>query len=102
MPTSIGYLERKSTGWLRDNLSKLRKALPTSWRVLLLSSWWTLVNWVLKLTVFAWIIQQFVAISFGQALFGAIGGELTSVLPVNAIAGAGTYEAGVVAALLPA
>jgi uncharacterized membrane protein YbhN (UPF0104 family) len=102
LPTSIGYFEHKSTGGLKQKLSKLREALPTSWRVLLLSSWWTLVNWALKLMVFAWIMQQFVAINFGQCLLGAIGGELTSVLPVNSIAGAGTYEAGVVAALLPA
>jgi uncharacterized membrane protein YbhN (UPF0104 family) len=102
LPTSIGYFEHKSTGGLKEKLSKLRKALPTSWRLLLLTSWWTLVNWALKLMVFAWIIQQFVAINFGQSLLGAIGGELTSVLPVNGIAGTGTYEAGVVAALLPA
>jgi uncharacterized membrane protein YbhN (UPF0104 family) len=102
LPASIGYFERKSTGALKGKLSRLREALPTSWRVLLLSSWWTLVNWALKLVVFAWIIQQFIPINFGQSLLGAIGGELTSVLPVNNIAGAGTYEAGVVAALLTA
>jgi len=51
--------------------------------------------------VFAWIIQQFAAINFGQSLLGAIGGELTAVLPVHGMAGAGTYEAGVVAALAP-
>jgi hypothetical protein len=61
----------------------------------------TLLNWVLKLVVFAWIIQQFIPINFGQSVLGAIGGELTSVHPVNKIAGAGTYEACVVAALLP-
>jgi uncharacterized membrane protein YbhN (UPF0104 family) len=102
LPTSIGYFEHKSIGGLKEKLSKLRAALPKSWRVLLLSSWWTLANWTLKLMVFAWIIQQFVAINFGQSLLGAIGGELTSVLPVYGIAGAGTYEAGVVAALVPA
>jgi len=102
LPTSIGYFEHKSTGGLKEKLRKLREALPTSWRVLVLSSWWTLVNWPLKLMTFAWIIQQFVAINFGQSLLGAIGGELTSVLPINGIVGAGTYEAGVVAALLPA
>jgi len=36
------------------------------------------------------------------SLLGAIGGELTSVLPVYGIAGAETCEAGVVAALVPA
>jgi uncharacterized membrane protein YbhN (UPF0104 family) len=101
-PTTIGYFEHKFKGTLRHKLSEIRKALPTSWRLLLLSSWWTLVNWALKLVVFAWIIQQLVAIDFWQALFGAIGGELTVVLPIYSIAGAGTYETGVVVALMPA
>ena len=101
-PTSIEYFERKFKGALTEKLSEVRKTLPISWRLLLVSSWWTLANWALKLVVFAWIIQQFVAINFGQSLLGAIGGELTTVLPVYSIAGVGTYEAGVVAALVPA
>jgi uncharacterized membrane protein YbhN (UPF0104 family) len=101
-PRIIEYVEGKFKGSLKDKLSEIRKALPTSWRLLLVSSWWTLVNWVLKLVVFAWIIRQFAAINFGQSLLGAIGGELSVVLPVYSIAGAGTYEAGVVAALMPA
>jgi len=102
LPTSIGYFERHYTGGFKEKLRKVREALPTSWRVFWLSSWWTLVNWAVKLMVFAWIIQQFIPINFSQGLLGAMGGELTSVLPVNAVAGAGTYEAGVVTALLPA
>ena len=101
-PRSIEYLEHKVSGKLKEKLSEVRKALPTSWGLLLLSSWWTLANWALKLVVFAWVVQQFVAINFGQSLLGAIGGELTTVLPVYSIAGVGTYEAGVVAALVPA
>jgi len=102
LPRIIEYFEYKSNGALKEKLSKVREALPTSWQLLLLSSWWTLLNWALKLVVFAWIIQQFAAINFGQSLLGAIGGELTNMLPVHGIAGAGTYEAGVVAALVPA
>ncbi len=102
LPRSIGYVERKFKGALKQRISEVRKALPTSWRLLLLTSWWTLANWAVKLVVFAWIIQQFVAINLGQALLGAIGGELTTILPVYSIAGVGTYEAGVVAALVPA
>jgi uncharacterized membrane protein YbhN (UPF0104 family) len=100
-PRTIGYFEHKFKGRLKEKLSETRKALPTSWHLLLVSSWWTLANWALKLVVFAWIIRQFVAIKFGQSLLGAIGGELATVLPVYSIAGVGTYEAGVVAALIP-
>jgi uncharacterized membrane protein YbhN (UPF0104 family) len=101
-PAAIGYVERKFEGTLKEKLGEIRTALPTSWRLLLISSWWTLINWALKLVVLAWIIQQFLATNFGQSLLGAIGGELTIVLPVYSVAGAGTYEAGVVVALLPA
>ena len=63
---------------------------------------WTLFNWVVKLAVFAWILILFAPLlSPAVALLGAIGGDLTSVLPVHGVAGAGTYEAGVMAALLP-
>ena len=101
-PTTVGYLEQKFKGVLREKLGEIRAALPTSWRLLLLSSWWTLVNWAIKLLVLAWIVQQFLPVNLGQSLLGAIGGELTVVLPVYSIAGAGPYEAGVVAALMPA
>lgn len=65
-------------------------------------SWaWTWVNWTVKLAVFAWILRLFAQVPPNVAWFAAIGGELTSVLPVHGVAGAGTYEAGVVAAMLP-
>lgn len=62
---------------------------------------WTLINWGVKIAVFAWILQLFAPLTFTVACLGAIGGELTSVLPVHGVAGAGTYAAGVVAGLLP-
>ncbi len=87
-------------GWRRP-LSRLLAGLPQS-RGRLASSWfWTVVNWTVKLAVFAWILQGFVPLPFEGALLGAISGDLTSVLPINGVAGAGTYEAGVVAGLLP-
>lgn len=64
-------------------------------------SWfWTVTNWVVKLSVFSWILVQFAGIEYVAAWIGVIAGDLTSVLPVHGFAGAGTYEAGVVGALL--
>jgi len=54
-----------------------------------------------KLLVFAWGLSAFVELAWQPALLGAVGGELSSVLPIHGVAGAGTYEAGIVAALLP-
>lgn len=62
---------------------------------------WTVLNWLVKLAAFAWVLRLFADSGWAAAVMGAIAGDLTSVLPVHGIAGAGTYEAGVVAGLLP-
>jgi uncharacterized membrane protein YbhN (UPF0104 family) len=99
-PVLATLVRRLSPHW-RDWLVQARDGLPQTrnafWRAWI----WTLTNWLLKLVVFAWILQLFAPMPAAGALLGAIGGDLTSVLPVHGIAGAGSYEAGVVAALLP-
>lgn len=57
-------------------------------------------NWLVKLAVFAMLLQALAPLDFGAALRGALGGELASVLPLQGPAGLGTYEAGVWAAAL--
>jgi uncharacterized membrane protein YbhN (UPF0104 family) len=106
------WLHRLQSGL---SISTLARRLPPKWQIRLkqahtglpqssIAFWrawfWTLLNWLVKLGVFAWILQQFAPMPAAAALLGAIGGDLTSVLPVHGIAGAGTYEAGVVSALL--
>ncbi len=86
----------------RARLAQARTGLPRTPVALMRAWFWTLFNWVVKLAVFAWILILFAPLlSPAVALLGAIGGDLTSVLPVHGVAGAGTYEAGVLAALLP-
>lgn len=57
----------------------------------------TVFNWGVKIAVLAWVLGLMgvgpVAACFG----GALGGELSSVLPVHAPAGVGTYPAGIAA-----
>ncbi|HRD68185.1 MAG TPA: lysylphosphatidylglycerol synthase domain-containing protein [Candidatus Competibacter sp.] len=98
--TLAKFGQRLPPRW-RARLAGARDGLPqtpaTFWR-----AWfWTLLNWLVKLVVFAWILQLLAPLPAAAAFLGAIGGDLTSVLPVHGVAGAGTYEAGVVAALLP-
>ena len=62
---------------------------------------WTLINWAVKLGVFAWVLLLFIDIPLAAAWIGAIMGDVTTVLPIHGLAGAGTYEAGVVAGLMP-
>ena len=56
-------------------------------------------NWVLKLTAVAGLLHSLApeaaSLDFAEALAGALGGELAALLPVQGLAGLGTYEAGV-------
>lgn len=92
--------DHSRSAWAQ-RLGRLLQGLPREagafWR-----AWgWTFVNWLVKLGAFAWVLQWFIPIPYRAALFGALVGDLTSVLPIHGVAGAGTYEAGVVAGLLP-
>lgn len=88
--TRLGGLLKKTLGSLPQTPRNFRR----SWA-------WTVVTWGVKLGVFAWVLSLFVDVSVAGALMGVIAGDLTSVLPVHGVAGMGTYEAGVVAGLLP-
>ncbi|MCJ7627837.1 MAG: flippase-like domain-containing protein [Longimicrobiales bacterium] len=81
----------------REALSGLPETAGLFWRTWL----WTAVNWTIKLMVFAWILRAFTPMPFSYALLGSSTGELSSVLPFHGIAGAGSYEAGVLAGLVP-
>lgn len=88
-------------GRLRQLAGRLLQGLPLEtpafWR-----AWvWTFINWLVKLGAFAWVLRLFIDISYPAAWLGSIAGDLTSVLPIHGVAGVGTYEAGVVAGLLP-
>jgi len=81
-----------------------RKALlglPTTPGLFWKSWLWTAVGWTAKLMVFAWILRAFTPMPFSHALLGSATGEMSSVLPFHGIAGAGSYEAGVLAGLVP-
>ena len=97
----ITLQKKNSTGRFHELLQKILGSLPQTpsdfWR-----AWaWTVITWIVKLGIFAWVLMLFVNIAPTAALMGAIAGDLTSVLPVHGVAGMGTYEAGVVAGLLP-
>jgi hypothetical protein len=57
----------------------------------------TLVNWFVKIAVLAWVLVLLCDLDLGAAFGGGLGGELSSVLPVHAPAGVGTYPAGITA-----
>lgn len=97
----LARIDPNSPSRLWSLMRKILDGAPKEKRVLLKTWFWTLLNWLVKLSAFAWLLALFAELNVPQAMLGVIGGELTSVLPVHGIAGAGTYEAGIVAALMP-
>jgi uncharacterized membrane protein YbhN (UPF0104 family) len=97
----LAHLSGSQPGRFVGFLVKLLQGAPGDQGLLFKIWFWSLLNWLVKLVAFAWVLALFAQVGVAAALLGVIGGELTSVLPVHGVAGAGTYEAGIVAALLP-
>jgi hypothetical protein len=88
---------RKLERLARDLLAAVPKSTAT-----FIENWaLTMINWVLKIAVFALIIDTFSASGYIPSLAGAVGGELSAIFPIQGLARIGTYEAGVVAAMRP-
>ncbi|MFP4154875.1 MAG: lysylphosphatidylglycerol synthase domain-containing protein [Halothiobacillaceae bacterium] len=88
-------------GRLTEKLRTALESLPHSRGPLARAFVWTWANWLVKLAGLAWVLQALLPMPPGAAWLGAIAGDLTTVLPIHAPGGFGTYEAGVIAALTP-
>jgi uncharacterized membrane protein YbhN (UPF0104 family) len=88
-------------GKLTALLARVLGGLPqqASGLVLDLSLSW--LSWGIKLTALGWVLSRLAQIPQALGTLGAIGGDLSTVLPVHAPGGFGTYEAGVIALLAP-
>jgi uncharacterized membrane protein YbhN (UPF0104 family) len=89
---------RKRLGPRLDRLvDEIGDGIPGDFGIFLRAWALTAINWVVKILVLAWVLGLMgvgpVVARFG----GALGGELSSVLPVHAPAGVGTYPAGIAA-----
>lgn len=82
-------------------LGKLRDAFAESARHARLGWFWTVANWSVKLATQAWILGTLLASDIATGVAGALGAELAAILPIQGVAGFGTYEAGAAAALAP-
>lgn len=87
-------------GW-KLKAAELMAALPEHPATFIRALFWTFINWVLKLAVYSWLLQVFTGLDLHKTWMGATTGELSSVLPIHGVAGAGTYEAGVLVGLVP-
>ena len=82
--------------WLSEKLNLLVNAMQLELSKLWRCLGWTFANWALKLVAFGYVFTLFADVNMQTGIISAIGGELTSILPIHGVAGAGTYEAGVV------
>lgn len=57
----------------------------------------TIINWFVKIAVLAWVLVLMAGVDLPAGFGGALGGELSSVLPIHAPGGVGTYPAGITA-----
>lgn len=89
-------------GKLAGKLAKLRDAFGESTRHARFGWLWTISNWSVKLAAQAWLLAALLSTGMPQGAAGALGAELAAILPIQGVAGFGTYEAGAAAALLPA
>jgi hypothetical protein len=78
-------------------VEEVRNGLPADGAAFARAWGATLVNWFTKIAVLAWVLSLLGGTSTAASFGGALGGELSSVLPVHAPAGVGTYPAGITA-----
>jgi uncharacterized membrane protein YbhN (UPF0104 family) len=103
LPT-LGLIDQMlpgGTGSLAKAWRLMIEAAPTSVVQVLRIYQWTALIWISKLIAFALMLRYFLSAALWQILFGVMGAELSSVLPFHGIAGSGSYELAVVAALSP-
>jgi uncharacterized membrane protein YbhN (UPF0104 family) len=58
--------------------------------------------WMVKLAALGWLLASLAQLPLAAGVLGAIGGDLSTVLPIHTPGGFGTYEAGALAALAAA
>lgn len=96
-----GNLSRRLPRQLRSLAQMLSEHGPLSPRQGLTLYLLTALLWSLKLVVLMLVVQHFIDIPGLQGLLAIIFADLSSVLPIHGLAGAGTFEAAMVTALLP-
>lgn len=90
------------TGRLTALATRALGGLPERGRMVALDLTLTWSAWTLKLAALGIVLARLAEIRPILGVLGAIGGDLSTVLPVHAPGGFGTYEAGVMALLAPA
>jgi len=83
---------------LYRKFGKVRDAFAASTEHARFGWLWTIANWSVKLTAQAWLLAGLIPAGIAVGAAGALGAELAAILPIQGVAGFGTYEAGAAAA----
>lgn len=81
-------------GKLAGMIHRVRIALAESTRHHGRGWFWSLANWSVKLAAQAWLLAALLQSGLATGLAGALGVELAAILPIQGVAGFGTYELG--------
>ncbi|APG83880.1 lysylphosphatidylglycerol synthase domain-containing protein [Sinorhizobium americanum] len=90
-------VRRVSPARFVHHVDEIEAGLPEHLPAFLRASAMTILNWGVKVAVLAWVLAIMGVAPLAASFGGALGGELSSVLPVHAPAGVGTYAAAIVA-----
>lgn len=90
-------LARQLPERLRHLVEELERGMPVNNPAFLRAWAATVLNWGVKVVILAWVLTLMGVHPISASFGGALGGELSSVLPVHAPGGIGTYPAGIVA-----
>ncbi len=95
--SALALLQRHLPEKLGKLLMEVEAGLPANALVFVRAWLMTVLNWSTKVAVLAWVLATMGVLPLAACFGGALGGELSSVLPVHAPAGVGTYPAGITA-----
>ncbi|MFT4183999.1 MAG: lysylphosphatidylglycerol synthase domain-containing protein [Rhizobium sp.] len=93
----IGLAARTLPKKMQGLVHELERGLPANAGAFARAWLTTVVNWLVKVAVLAWALGLMNVTPLSASFGGALGGELSSVLPVHAPGGVGTYPAGITA-----
>ncbi|HSW12459.1 MAG TPA: lysylphosphatidylglycerol synthase domain-containing protein [Solimonas sp.] len=98
-PLVLRLLDRIAARWPRAR--SLAAALPASPQAAAGDLGLAWAAWTVKLCALGAALSLIAGLSYPAGMLGALGGDVSAVLPLHAPLGAGSYEAGVLLALAP-
>ncbi|WP_442580777.1 lysylphosphatidylglycerol synthase domain-containing protein [Mesorhizobium sp. ASY16-5R] len=95
--TALGVAREKLPAKFTKLVDQVDDGIPRNLAAFIRAWAITVLNWGVKVLVLAWVLALMGVGPLAACFGGALGGELSSVLPLHAPGGVGTYPAGIAA-----